>query len=246
MDSSQNTSSNLNHLALNAALDSNWDQAVEINQEILKVEPTSVDALNRLAHAYFEKGDFDNSKKFYTEVLTYDPYNPIAAKNLKILQCFKAGAQPPVPSNNGTHARISPSLFLQEPGKTKLVNLLKVAEPQRLSKTYCGMQVELVIKNRGISVTDSAGAYLGVLPDDMSHQILRLIKGGNKYMALIKSVKVNGLSILIRETFRSAKFRNQPSFIEFAHPSTTIDMLSSFDSRKDMDEVDPEVIEEES
>jgi hypothetical protein len=48
MDSSQNTSSNLNHLALNAALDSNWDQAVEINQEILKVEPTSVDALNRL------------------------------------------------------------------------------------------------------------------------------------------------------------------------------------------------------
>jgi hypothetical protein len=89
------------------------------------------------------------------------------------------------------------------------------------------MAVNLVIKNRGISITSSGGEYLGVLPDDLSHRLLRLIKGGNKYQAYIKTTKTNSLSILIHEIFRSAKFRNQPSFMDgmnttFAYSSNNI------------------------
>lgn len=201
----------LTNLAIDAALESRWPEALKLNQKIVKVEPENIDALNRLARAFFELGKLPQAKKYYSLALKVDPYNPIAQKNLKIIKTFKKNGKPQ--AVNG-QARISSSLFLQEPGKTKVTSLLKVAEPQKLSIIYCGMPVELVIKARGITIVDLSGSYLGVLPDDLSHTLIRLFKGGNKYQALVKSVKVNGLSILIRETFRSKKFKNQPSFLD--------------------------------
>ncbi|TSC66299.1 MAG: TPR protein, partial [Microgenomates group bacterium Gr01-1014_80] len=70
---------------------------------------------------------------------------------------------------------------------------------------------------RGITVTDPEGSYLGVLPDDTAHQLIRLTKGGNRYLAFIKSIRVNGVSILVRETRRSSRFKNQPSFLEYSN-----------------------------
>lgn len=244
MDPSNKSSAS--QLAINAALECRWDDALKLNKQIIKENPENVDALNRLAHALFEKGSFSLSKKYYSLVLKYDPYNPIASKNLKIIQAFKKNIKPQ--TNGHNHAtKISPGLFLQEPGKTKVISLLKVAEPQRLSQTYCGMQVNIIIKNRGITITDPENRYLGVLPDDYSHLLIKLIKGGNKYAAFIKSIKVNGLSILIRETFRSAKFRNQPSFLEFSQGTSSLEMLAPLEKKERLDdESDGEGEEEES
>lgn len=210
------TLTQLQQQAIKAALEARWEDALNLNNQILKIESTNVDALNRIARAHFELGDYTQAEKNYKAALDIDQYNPIAQKNLKIIQTFKkSGAkQDKKPIANNHITSISPSLFLNEPGKTKIVNLLKVAEPQKLSQAYCGMPVELSIKSRGISAVDGQGRYLGVLPDDISFQLLRLMKGGNKYFACVKAVKVNGLSLLIRETYRSKKFRNQPSFLE--------------------------------
>jgi tetratricopeptide (TPR) repeat protein len=204
----------LHQKAIDAALDSRWEEALLLNQQIIEIDEKNIDALNRIARAHFELGDLIEAKKYYNEALKFDQYNPIALKNIKIIQAFKEGDGIRIKGANH-QTRVSSSIFLQEPGRTKVVNLLKVAEPQKLSLAYCGMAVELTPKQRGITVTDQEGAYLGVLPDDTAHQLLRLIKGGNKYCAFVKSIKVNGISILIKETFRSAKFRNQPSFLEF-------------------------------
>lgn len=232
----QSTPQNLHLQAIQAALDGRWDDALKLNEIIIEENPDNVDALNRQAHAYFELGDLPSAKKYYSEVLKFDAYNPIAAKNLKIIQAFKDGVKP---SSNGHMQKtgpISSSLFLQEPGRTKVVNLLKVAEPQKLSLAYCGMLVDLVVKNRGVTVCDSEGSYLGVLPDDTAHQIIRLIKGGNKYQSIIKSIKVNGLSILIREVFRSRKFRNQPSFLESAAALPPLEVVSALNNAEMSDE----------
>ncbi|MBI2017976.1 tetratricopeptide repeat protein [Candidatus Daviesbacteria bacterium] len=199
--------------AIDAALNSRWEEALLLNQQILKENKQNVDALNRLARAYFELGDLIKSKKYYNLALKYDPYNPIAQKNLKIIKAFKG--IPNGRNNLRPSPLISPSMFLQEPGKTKIVALLKVAEPAKLSQIYCGMSVLFSIKQRGISVTDTGNSYLGVLPDDLAHNLIRLIKGGNKFSALVKSVRVNGVSIMIREEKRSQRFRNQPSFLDF-------------------------------
>lgn len=195
---------------------------MKLNQEIIRIEPDNVDALARLARAYFELGNMTASKKQYEAIIEKDPYNQIAAKFLKRIdtqrKCSKGRKDLHTNSRNNCQMlggiSLTYDLFIEEPGKTKIVSLLKVAEPQKLSLLSPGLPVNLVKKNRGISVTDQSGEYLGVLPDDLAHHLLRLIGGGNKYHALIKTIKLNALSILIREIFRSSRFRNQPSFLD--------------------------------
>lgn len=204
----------LRQQAIQAAMNCLWQEAISFNRQIIKADPENVDALNRMARAYFELGDLVKSKKYYNLSLGIDPYNPIALKNLKILKAIKFSSNGQVKNGLDPKVKFSPSPFLEEPGKTKAVTLLKVAEPQVLCQVFCGMPVELIIKARGITITSNPCGYLGVLPDDLAFQIIRLIKGGNKFEALVKSVKVNGLSILIREIFRSQRFKNQPSFLD--------------------------------
>ncbi|MDD2823339.1 MAG: tetratricopeptide repeat protein [Candidatus Daviesbacteria bacterium] len=206
----------LHQLAINAALSSNWLQAIDFNLEILAEEPKSVEALNRLGRAYFELGKLPESKESFDKSLAFDPYNQIAAKFIKRIETCKK-KNPKAKSNNGTNhncAQVDSDLFIEEPGKTKLVSLLKVAEPQKLSLLSPGALVSLIIKNKVIAITDQDEEYLGVLPDDLSRLLVRLINGGNKYQAIIKTAKINGLSILIRETYRSSRFKNQPSFLD--------------------------------
>lgn len=242
MDDSSLQSSQLFKRAINAALDNKWEDAIKLNRQIIKLDPCNVDALNRQAKAYMELGRFNLSKKYYNEALKYDPYNPIALKNLKIIKAFKTNQRktndPCTQIPNG-QARLSPSLFLQEPGKTKVVNLLKVAEPQKLSHVYCGMKVEAVSKNRKIIITDLNQQYLGVLPDDVSHHLIRLLKGRNKYELFVKSIRVNGLCVLIRETFRSKRFKNQASFLDSSSSNISIDIITSLDT-DDCEEEAPE------
>lgn len=237
-------SSNLTKNAIDAALDCRWDEALKLNRQILRLDPQNVDALNRQGRVYMEMGKYNLAKKYYCQVVKIDPYNPIAIKNLKIVKSFKS---------NGLHHthtnglwKLSPSLFLQEPGKTKIVNLLKVAEPQKLSKAYCGMKVNMVIKNRKITIVDDDSNYLGVLPDDICHHLLRLLKGGNKYDLFIKSVRVNALSVIVKEVFRSKRFKNQPSFLEYTDRTRiSSEIFTAIDSQNDSDDETAEGEEEQ-
>ena len=206
--------------AISAALSCNWQKAVELNEQLIQKDFKNIDACNRLGRAYFELGNLIKSNKSFEMALAVDPYNQIAAKFLKRIETFrKKGSKK---NNfktineklNTVSVPFNGDLFIEEPGKSKLVNLLKVAEPQKLSLLSSGSPVYLQNKNRGICIIDTDGDYLGVLPDDLAHHLLRLIAGGNKYQACIKTSKINSLSILIREIFRSARFKNQPSFLE--------------------------------
>lgn len=237
-------SQNLSQLAIDAALSSRWEEALKLNKKIIKTEPQNVDALARLARVYMEKGRPSLAKKYYGEVVKIDPYNPIALKNLKIIKSFKPNGR----NSGAIHSannKLSASLFLQEPGKTKIVNLLKVAEPQKLSQSYCGMFVRMVIKGRKITIVDGEGNYLGVMPDDVSHYLLRLVRGGNRYQLYIKSIRVNGLSVLIKETFRSKRFKNQPSFLENSNATLrTTEIFTSLDNQNESEENSEESEEE--
>lgn len=213
-----NDYSSLARQAILAALSSNWEEALRINQEIIEHDPKNIEALNRLGRTYFELGNFNNSKKHFEKALLFDPYNQIAAKFLKRIKSVSKTDTKDKSTNNYLtqldNINLSPDLFIEEPGKTKVVTLLKVAEPKKLSMLSAGVPVQMVIKNHGVIVTDPNNIYLGIIPDDLSHHLIRLIKGGNKYSCFIKTIKTNSLSILIREIFRASKFRNQPSFLD--------------------------------
>jgi tetratricopeptide (TPR) repeat protein len=204
----------LQRQAIDAALSCEWYQALELNQKLLALDPENVDGMNRLAKAHCELGQYLQAKKIYEQVLKLDAYNSIAQKNLKKVSSYKKNGTVQNSHGTGNGFTLSPSMFLQEPGVTKLVSLTKVAEPNRLLTLSNGSMVNIVPKNRGITISDGNNQYLGALPDDIAHHLLKLIKGGNKYIALIKSVKANGMTIILREVYRSKKFRNQASFLD--------------------------------
>lgn len=242
MLSDSNVSEELISLAISAALNCRWDEAVSLNQKMLDLSPENAQCLNRLAKAYFELGKYSQAKKAYAEVLRIDPYNSIAQKNLKKVNSLKKGDGIALPSQTMV---ISPALFLEEPGITTLVNLVKVAEPQKLLKLSPGTVVSLLEKKRGISVADGNHQYLGAFPDDCAFRLLRLIKGGNKYQVIIKSVRSNGLTVLIREVFRSKKFKNQASFLDeskaIAYSADNIPLISEGESSEGDDSSGDEV-----
>ena len=54
--------------AITCALAGEWKKALELNKQILKETKNDIDALNRMARAYFNLGEIRNAKnKFYRE-----------------------------------------------------------------------------------------------------------------------------------------------------------------------------------
>jgi len=200
--------------AIKAAIESDWGKAQKLNLAIIKQNPQDLSALNRLARTYAELGKIEQARKTYRKVLSLDRYNPIASKNLERL------------SGAGKTKKVSPKkkrpsasdIFLEEPGKTKVVKLVKLAAPSVLSGLDNADPVHLVSKKRNVGVTNEEGAYLGAIPDDLSRRLIHLMQGGNRYEAFVKAVEKGGLQIFIRETFRSPRFKNLPSFTPSGTP----------------------------
>lgn len=196
----------LEEQAIKAALNQNWLRAIEINKKIIKETPQNIPALNRIGRAFYGLGKAEEAIKAYKKVIKIDAFNPIANKNIKRLSKNKTK------SGNQKNSVLSGNIFLEEPSKTKLVKLIRLASPLILSQQDNGDEVFFVIKKRLISILDNNKNYLGALPEDLSQKLIKFIKGGNQYQAYIKNVDRQWLEIFIREVSRSKKFIEIPSF----------------------------------
>lgn len=199
----------LARIATTAALSSKWEEAIKINQKILSLSPDDIEALNRLARAQMCMGLILNAQKTYKKVLGIDPYNIIASKNFEKLSI----------SNNNNHsakqkniAENLVNLFISEPGRTKVINLLNLAQPSILAGISYGEKLVINSKSHSITIHTTDGIYLGALPDDIAHRLISFINGGNKYEAYVKAISPKTLTVFIKEISRSEKFINQPSF----------------------------------
>lgn len=220
-------------LAIHSALAGDWVTAIETNQKLLTTNPHDIGTLNRLAKAYLENGDLNEARHICLQVLKLDPYNQIAGKTaikIKLLLRNKSdgtfSAKQPLLSQRAKlspdsllrqfkendKAQALPTLFLEEPGKTKVVSCLKPATPQQLSLQKPGSTVYLVLKRHTIVVVDNNKQYLGILPDELSHHLNPLIRGGNEYEAYVKSVNLRQLTVFLREKTRAQDFAGTPSF----------------------------------
>lgn len=210
----------LSQFAIEAALTSNWAQAAKINSRILQIFKDNIETLNRLAFAQTCMGEILKAQKTYKKVLELDPYNLIAKKNQQKIQKLE----------NNQNGKITPtqnlsSVFLYEPGKTKIINLLNLAPPAILASLNCGDKLQVYPKKHSIAITMQDGSYLGALPDDLSHRLLAYINGGNKYEVYVKFATTKSLTVFIREIERAPKFINQPSFQEnrkYEHEKDTV------------------------
>jgi len=199
--------------AIHSALVGNWEEAVRINLEILTDSPEDVDSLNRLAHAYAELNDISKARETTNKALVLDPVNSIA---LKCIEKWKSG------NKSGGHAtKNSTETFLEEPGKTKLIALANLGSPEAFAGLSPGEEVTLTCHTHKLSAVSGGGKYIGKIPDELAVRLRSLMKAGNKYQALIKSVSIKEVTVFVREIERGPKAPDIPSF-----PTEKIDYVS--------------------
>ena len=189
--------------AIQTALVGDWNKAINLNQQILKTDPDDIDTLNRLAFAHLSLGQPKKAKTVYEKVLSLDIKNPIAIRNLKRLGDKKTN-KVSVQLNN---------LFIEEPGKTKIIELLNIADKKIIVRLRFGEMLELKIKRSKIFALDSENQYIGMLPDDICQRLIKFINAGNEYDAYVRTVESNKVCILVREIKRMKRFKDQPSFV---------------------------------
>ncbi len=203
---------NLSIIAINAALLNDWNKAISVNKDIIKENPNDLNALNRLAFALTQTCVIDEAKKIYKKILTIDKYNLIAIKNLEKINNLHSRKKSKL-NTKKTTSFLSPSLFIEEPGKTKTVTLANPASSEILSGVNIGDPVNLHPKKHSIEIRDFQNTYLGALPDDIAFRLIRLLKSGNIYRVNIKNITKNSIAVFISETKRGKRFANQPSFL---------------------------------
>ncbi|PIS08694.1 hypothetical protein COT75_05395 [Candidatus Beckwithbacteria bacterium CG10_big_fil_rev_8_21_14_0_10_34_10] len=199
--------SDLSKLAINKALEGNWQEARDLNLQSLKKNSKDIDALCRLAKAYICLANTELALKTYRKILRLDRFNQIAQKNLNKYINNERRVK-----NQKRTIKVDPGIFLEEPGKTKIVSLVGLASPKVIFEVETSMPVKLVPKKHSISVYDDSKKYLGKIPDDLSNRLFRLIKNGNQYKAVVKSVSEKQLTIFIKEVSKSKKNLDIPSF----------------------------------
>ncbi|MEK9179736.1 MAG: hypothetical protein AAB893_04695 [Patescibacteria group bacterium] len=227
--------------AIEKAIAGHFQEAIDLNFEILTLAPEDTDVLMQLAHAYWQIGDIVHATKYYRKTLSVDPNNILAIKRLDLLKPLSIKSQK---SSNRKKGRIIPvSEFIEEPGKTKTVRLSNLGKPEHISLLNIGEEIDLNIRKHKIEARDESDNFIGYLPDDISKRLVQFILGECTYEAFIFSIDKNEVKIFIREIEKKRKFRHVSSFIfensMIMHP----DSLSDDDKAEGVTEEEDEELD---
>jgi len=194
--------------AISLAMQSRWQEAVTVNQSILELFPTDIDAYNRLGRAFMELGEFAKAKEAYSRGLELDPNNAIAQKNLQRLSLLPDSKV----KVKEERREVAPDLFIGEMGKAGVVNLQNLAPGEVLARMAAGNQVDLKVRGQQLIIENEQGEYLGLVEPPHGFRLARLIEGGNKYTAAIVNIGNNTARVIIREVFQHPSQIGRPSF----------------------------------
>ena len=195
--------------AISLALAGEWERAVGVNRAILELFGQDVGAMNRLSKALMETGRLDEAKDVLREVANIAPYNTIAKKNLARLDSLNGS---PISTKQGRKTGVVPQLFIEESGKSGTTVLRKTGLRETIARAAPSDRVNLVIENNAMSVYSREGEYLGQVEPKLGQRLVRLTCGGNEYDAAVITISEQGISIIIRETFRHHSLQDVCSF----------------------------------
>ena len=195
--------------AINAALQNDWQKAIELNQKIVELDPQNLEAYLRLGFALLQKGNYKQAKKAYKKVLEIQPNHPIAKEKLSQLNVLLEKNTKPKESSK---LELDPNLFADVPGKTRSVNLVNLGQKHILANLSIGEEVELKIRRRRVEIRTKQGEYIGALPDDLSKRLILFMNAGSKYIAYIKDASLKEITVFIKEV---SKGRRVSRFISF-------------------------------
>ena len=190
-------------LAVELALAGSWNEAVDMNRQVLQENPGDVEAYNRLGKALTELGSIEEAISALEGALLFSPHNAIARRNLERLTSRRDSrgygcSGTDVRRGQGGRRRAH---LTEETGKSAVVPLVNVADPATLSGLMPGDEVELVCSGNIIRVI-ADGARIGQVEPRHGARISKLMSGGNRYEASIKEIWGNGVSLLIGESYK--------------------------------------------
>lgn len=198
--------------AIQLAMQNKWEEAAEVNRQILEHFPQDVDTLNRLGKALMELGQFAESRDQYAKATKADPSNGIAAKNLvrltKLAEEAVASPVAVVPQAQ----RVDPSVFIEESGKTAVTDLVDRAPFHDIATLTAGDKLALKVEGGIVRLIGPGDVVVGQLEPKVAQRVMRLAAAGNRYSAAITSIDEQHVRIIIREEYRDPSMRSRPSF----------------------------------
>jgi tetratricopeptide (TPR) repeat protein len=223
--------------AIQLAMQNRWEEAANLNREMLELFANDVDTHNRLGKSLLELGRYAEAHDAYAQALKLDPTSTIAQKNLARLEKLIEEQAPPPPPT-----AIDPKLFIEESGRTAVTTLLELGAPEAIAKLTAGDQLELQVVGTHVRVNDLAGSAIGQIEPKLAQRVIRLIEMGNQYSAAVTSTDEQAVRVILRETHRAPSMGNRPSF-----PTTVTDLGRAYTRdilRYDVDDDDDEMVEE--
>lgn len=189
------------------AMESLWDEAVQINRILVDDFPWELEAHNRLGKALLEIGDIIQGAEAFRCALVLSPNNAIAKKNLARLENLSGGERVKQTKKNPASKH-----FIEESGKTSITKLVNIPHKRDISKLIPGHPVELVSNSKSVRVRYQDSEDVGTLEPKIGSRIRKLMDGGNKYEASITSVEGNAITVMIREVYRDPSQARVSSF----------------------------------
>jgi tetratricopeptide (TPR) repeat protein len=221
--------------ARQAALDSNWEQAVTLNNQLLERFQKDAEAYNRLGRAKLAMGKLEEAKDAYAKALRADPANLIARRNLQRLESLRGqtvrgsmeiSAPGPLPRT---------TVFLEEVGRTWVDELVNPGEMQVLADVYPGDQLKLSDDGGRLVVSRMDGDRLGEVEPKTGRRVLDLMAGGNRYEVYALGLSGQTLRMILREVFRDP---SQATVVSFPRQITSRAYLRDRDLLRQRDEAD--------
>lgn len=194
------------------AMAGRWNEAVEINKEMVDRSPRDVDALNRLGKSYFELGQFRAAHEAYRAATEADPANIIARRNLERLELMRDMEE----LEPGQPTSVPPArygVFVEEAGKTYVDELIDPASVTVLRTVSAGEKLEIVIQEDRVVLVDATGQYVGGLAPRIARRLIWLIQEvGNQYEVWVTANAGDSVRVILREAYRNPEMGERVSF----------------------------------
>ena len=193
--------------AVGLAVDARWEEAVELNEFIIRSFGADEGTQNRLGKALTELGRLEDAKSAYDATLSINPMNPVARKNTAKLESLINAKD----ILKGGPVKVDLNLFVEEMGKTTTTTL-RAAADDVCSKIAPGDMAELRVDGDGIEVDTVRGVRVGSLEPKLARRLIKFVQGGNRYQAGITSCEGSTVKVIVRESYQDPKFQGKPSF----------------------------------
>lgn len=185
------------------AIGGRWEEAVDLNRNLLTLLGEESETYNRLGKSLMELGRVTDARAAYARSLELDPTNTIARRNLDKLATMNdaSGSAPSV---------IDTRIFLEESGKS-VTAVLQAMDPAVAAGLDAGDVVDLKVEGNAVNIMTRSGQYIGMVAPRIGLRLAKLIRSGNRYSAALITA-TGDARVMIRETYQDPSLAGRVSF----------------------------------